>query len=148
MASFIDQMTKEFLGQGSDSGNVPEGQLLVNSDPPASGDKLFFINGIWVDESFLIQPDWEGLVSAVMGNAEFKAAWIAASAIDPTIAWSLPTAFGQVGQGYPGNFINLFEAICTLAEVSPAQRAAWADIGATFNAPAEFLDIVRGEGNV
>ena len=92
-------------------------------------------------------PDWEGLVAAVMANAEFKAAWTAAAAIDPTIAWSLPTAFGMVGQGHPGNFINLFEAICALATVSPAQRSAWADIGATFNAPTEFLDIVRGVGN-
>lgn len=144
MASFIDQTTKEFLGQGFDNDSVPEGQLLVNSDPPSGEDKLFFINGIWVDESFLIQPNWEGLVSAVMGNAEFKAAWLAAAAIDPTIAWSLPTAFGQVGLGYPGNFINLFNAICALAEVSLEQRGIWADIGTTFNAPTEFLDIVRG----
>jgi hypothetical protein len=92
-------------------------------------------------------PNWEGLVAEVMSNLEFKAAWIAAAEIDPTIAWSLPTAFGMVGQGHPGNFINLFNAICALAQVSPEQRAIWADIGATYNAPPDFLDIVRGTDN-
>lgn len=92
-------------------------------------------------------PNWEGLVAEVMSNPEFKAAWIAAAAIDPTIAWSLPTAFGMVGQGHPGNFINLFNAICALAQVSPEQRGIWADIGATYNAPSKFLDIVRGVTN-
>jgi hypothetical protein len=92
-------------------------------------------------------PDWEGLVAAVMANDEFKAAWVAAAAIDPPIGWSLSTAFGMVGQGHPGNFINLFNAICALAEVSPEQRGIWADIGGAYNAPAEFLDIVRGVGN-
>ena len=89
-------------------------------------------------------PNWEGLVAEVMSNPDFKAAWIAAAAIDPTIAWSLPTAFGMVGQGHPGNFINLFNAICTLAQVTPEQREIWATIGATYNAPQDFLDIVRG----
>lgn len=92
-------------------------------------------------------PNWEGLVAEVMSNPEFKAAWIAAAAIDPTIAWSLPTAFGMVGQGHPGNFINLFNAICALVQVSPEQRGIWADIGATYNAPQDFLDIVRGTDN-
>lgn len=97
-----------------------------------------------IDPPVVEPPNWEGLVAEVMSNPEFKAAWIAAAAIDPTIAWSLPTAFEMVGQGHPGNFINLFNAICALAQVSPEQRAIWADIGAIYNAPQDFLDIVRG----
>lgn len=91
-----------------------------------------------------VVTDWEELVAEIMSNSEFKAAWIAASSIDPTIAWSLSTAFSMVGQGYPGNFNNIFNTMCELAQVTSEQREVWADIGATFNAPSEFLDIVRG----
>lgn len=91
-----------------------------------------------------VVTDWEELVAEIMSDSEFKAAWIAASSIDPTIAWSLSTAFSMVGQGYPGNFNNIFNTMCELAQVTSEQREVWADIGATFNAPSEFLDIVRG----
>jgi hypothetical protein len=41
-------------------------------------------------------------------------------------------------------FETTFLAMCQIAQVSPEQRAIWADIGAAYNAPPKFLDIVRG----
>lgn len=151
MPSFYNLATGAFAGNCASDAVPPDGYAYIAIDPTPGMANPISDGTAWqageAIPDMLPPPNWDGLVSAVMGNAEFKAAWTAAAAIDPTIAWSLPTAFGMVGQGHPGNFINLFEAICALATVSPAQRSAWADIGATFNAPTEFLDIVRGVGN-
>lgn len=134
---------------------IPEGApwVVVDGELPSAPRDTWIVDwdtGVitvdpsWTPPQKTVVTDWEGLVAEIMSNSEFKAAWIAASSIDPTIAWSLSTAFSMVGQGYPGNFNNIFNTMCELAQVTSEQREVWADIGATFNAPSEFLDIVRG----
>ena len=89
-------------------------------------------------------PNWDGLNQAIMGNAEFNQAYATTMQTHPLVAAALPAALTQVASGQTSMFETTFLAMCQIAQVSPEQRGIWADIGATFNAPPEFLDIVRG----
>ena len=89
-------------------------------------------------------PDWDGLNQAIMGNAEFNQAYATTMQTHPLVAAALPAALTQIASGQTSMFETTFLAMCQIASVTPEQRGIWADIGATFNAPPEFLDIVRG----
>jgi hypothetical protein len=89
-------------------------------------------------------PDWDGLNQAIMANAEFNQAYATVMQTYPLVAAALPAALTQVASGQASMFETTFLAMCQIAQVSPEQRAIWADIGATYNAPQDFLDIVRG----
>ena len=89
-------------------------------------------------------PNWDGLNQAIMGNAEFNQAYAMTMQTHPLVAAALPVALTQVASGQTSMFETTFLAMCQIAQVSPEQRAIWADIGATYNPPQDFLDIVRG----
>jgi hypothetical protein len=92
-------------------------------------------------------PNWDGLNQAIMANAEFNQAYATTMQTHPLVAAALPAALTQVASGQTSMFETTFLAMCQIAQVSPEQRAIWADIGATYNAPPDFLDIVRGTDN-
>lgn len=89
-------------------------------------------------------PNWDGLNQAIMGNAEFNQAYAMTMQTHPLVAAALPAALTQVASGQTSMFETTFLAMCQIASVTSEQRGIWADIGATFNAPPGFLDIVRG----
>ena len=89
-------------------------------------------------------PDWDGLNTAILSNAEFNQAYATVMQIYPLVAAALPAALTQVASGQTAMFETTFLAMCQIAQVSSEQRAIWADIGATYNAPSDFLNIVRG----
>jgi hypothetical protein len=92
-------------------------------------------------------PNWDGLNQAIMANTEFNQAYATVMQTYPLVAAALPAALTQVASGQTSMFETTFLAMCQIAQVTPEQRAIWADIGATYNAPQDFLDIVRGATN-
>jgi hypothetical protein len=88
--------------------------------------------------------DWDGLNNSILSNTEFNQAYATTMQTHPLVAAVLPAALAQVASGQTSMFETAFLAMCQIAQVSPGQRAIWADIGAAYNAPPKFLDIVRG----
>jgi len=88
--------------------------------------------------------DWDGLNNSILSNTEFNQAYATTMQTHPFVAAALPAALAQVASGQTSMFETTFLAMCYIAQVSSEQRAIWADIGAAYNAPPEFLDIVRG----
>ena len=90
-------------------------------------------------------PDWDALNAAILLDPDWQAATAIVRAINPGLTEALPAAMTQIGSGQTAMFAFLYGQICTIAEVPPAQREAWATMAEGFNLPAEFVDIVRGD---
>lgn len=152
MASFFDLQTGIFAGNCAPSSIPSGGQGYIDIDPTPGLNNPVWDGTAWQAGEPITEapsgPDWDGLNLAIMADAAFNQAYAAVMQSHPLIAAALPAALTQVASGQTTMFATAFVAMCAAAEVTPAQRSAWADIGATFNAPAEFLDIVRGVGNV
>jgi len=132
--------------------SVPTGKafkIIDSAELPDAPQEAWGVEGdetdLTVDLSRIpTPPDWDGLNQAIMGNAEFNQAYATTMQTHPLVAAALPAALTQVASGETSMFETTFLAMCQIASVTPEQRGIWADIGATFNAPPEFLDIVRG----
>jgi hypothetical protein len=103
-----------------------------------------FSQAVPINPPVVVPTDWDGLNQAIMANAEFNQAYATVMQTYPLVAAALPAALTQVASGQTSMFETTFLAMCQIAQVSPEQRAIWADIGAAYNAPPKFLDIVRG----
>ena len=103
-----------------------------------------FSSAVPINPPVVVQPDWDGLNQAIMSNAEFNQAYATVMQAYPLVAAALPAALTQVASGQTSMFETTFLAMCQIAQVTSEQRGIWADIGAVYNAPQDFLDVVRG----
>jgi hypothetical protein len=102
------------------------------------------ITTTWEPPAALPEPDWDALNAAILLEPNWQAATAIVRGINPGITEALPAAMTQISTGQTAMFAFLYSQICTLAEVSPAQRETWATMAEGFNLPAEFVVIVRG----
>lgn len=141
--------TKRYVGNCAPNSIPPPGMSYTELTPEEG-----MLNPVWDGSKYVGEdiptpdiigpPDWDSFVTEIMSNELFKSAWIRTSVVDPTIGWSLPTAFSQVGQGYTNNFRNIFEAICLISNITIDTRQGWALIAENHNIPEDFIQIVLG----
>lgn len=90
------------------------------------------------------ETNWPPLVFSITNDESFNLVWELANSKKPLIASSLITSFNNVASGSLETFKHFLNEVCLLGEATQDQRNNWATLAESFNAPEDFVKVVKG----
>jgi hypothetical protein len=90
-------------------------------------------------------PDWVGFNEAISFDSNMIDYEFAANVIHPSIVGKKDLAYSIINTGGLDNFAMAFPLFCFLTGVTQEHRDEWANLAESFNLPADFVAVVRGQ---
>ena len=90
-------------------------------------------------------PNYDGFNSYFLGSLEIATYREIVNSIDPDLTPALFDTYSQVASGQLTGFSSLWDSWVAASGITTEDRESLATVAESFNLPAEFVAIIRGE---